>query len=302
MRDAAAGGPPPKLTTPYHEGERLVQERLGVLDEADRLAVIIQDELGLTARLFVAGVALVVLGSTDDVGCPWATVLVGESGFVRCSPGTVRIRAIPAVDDPLNPRRRGEQVGLLAFDPIRRLRYRINGPVLRWGPEWIEIRVTSAYGNCRRHITPRPVGPSHQATVPARRSTSLTPAQLDWIGRADTFFLTTSHPSHGADTSHRGGPPGFIQATSDTSLRFPDYAGNNMCNSLGNLMVEPRLGLAFRDFATGGSLQLTGEAVVTPTPAPKKARPEVTAHDNPSPARHILDMVVTQVVQVGQLQ
>ena len=79
--------------------------------------------------------------------------------------------------------------------------------------------------------------------------------------------------------SHRGGPPGFVvvgteeSATGDggaaaaataaaTTLTWPDYAGNNMFNSLGNLLLNPACGLLFVDFATGDTLQLCGRAAV----------------------------------------
>jgi hypothetical protein len=46
----------------------------------------------------------------------------------------------------------------------------------------------------------------------------------------------------------------------DRRLRFPDYAGNNMFQTLGNIAMDPRVGLLFVDFDTGTTLQLTGRA------------------------------------------
>jgi hypothetical protein len=48
----------------------------------------------------------------------------------------------------------------------------------------------------------------------------------------------------------------------ERTLEFPDYPGNNMFNSLGNLRVHPRAGLLFVDFARGDLLQLTGRVQV----------------------------------------
>ncbi|NEO48940.1 MAG: pyridoxamine 5-phosphate oxidase, partial [Moorea sp. SIO4A3] len=70
------------------------------------------------------------------------------------------------------------------------------------------------------------------------------------------------NPETGADASHRGGYPGFIQVISDNQLVFPDYAGNNMFQTLGNLTVNPHAGLLFIDFERGNTLQLTGIAEV----------------------------------------
>ena len=57
------------------------------------------------------------------------------------------------------------------------------------------------------------------------------------------------------------GPSGFV-GIDDDSLIIPDYAGNQFFNTLGNIAINPRTGLTFVDFETGGLLQLTGEAVI----------------------------------------
>ena len=78
---------------------------------------------------------------------------------------------------------------------------------------------------------------------------------------ADTFFLGTSHAQYGTDASHRGGPAGFVHADAN-GVRWPDFPGNNMFNSLGNLAVDPAAALLFVDFLSGRTLQLSGAAQV----------------------------------------
>ncbi len=104
------------------------------------------------------------------------------------------------------------------------------------------------------------VAPS-AAPARARRAPGLAEAQRAWIRRADTFFIATSHPEAGADASHRGGMPGFVRVEGDR-LVWPDYAGNAMFNTLGNIALHPRAGLVFPDFEAGATLQLTGRAAV----------------------------------------
>jgi hypothetical protein len=87
----------------------------------------------------------------------------------------------------------------------------------------------------------------------------LTEEQRVWLRGADTFFIATVNPGHGADASHRGGMPGFIEVEADR-LVWPDYAGNMMYNTLGNIAVDPRAGLLVPDFSSGSLLQLTGRA------------------------------------------
>jgi hypothetical protein len=75
---------------------------------------------------------------------------------------------------------------------------------------------------------------------------------------ADTFFIGSLHAEAGVDCSHRGGNPGFVRVLDERRLAFPDYSGNNMFQTLGNLSVDPRAGLLFLNFETGDTLQLTG--------------------------------------------
>jgi hypothetical protein len=82
------------------------------------------------------------------------------------------------------------------------------------------------------------------------------------IRRADTFFVATAHATRGADASHRGGNPGFVKVLDQSTLRIPDYQGNSMFNTLGNLAVHPNAGLVFPDFENRRILQLTGRAEV----------------------------------------
>jgi hypothetical protein len=96
----------------------------------------------------------------------------------------------------------------------------------------------------------------------------LTAEQRDWIVRADTFFIASGYigdgdsPAFGMDASHRGGEPGFVQVIDDKRIRFPDFAGNNHYNTLGNIVRNPKVGFLFVDFPTGSLLHLTGRASI----------------------------------------
>ena len=82
------------------------------------------------------------------------------------------------------------------------------------------------------------------------------------------YVLPRHHsPERGDETSHRGGPAGFVYADRK-AVEWPDYPGNNMFNSFGNLAVDPTAALLFIDFRSGRTLQLSGSAnVVWDTPA-----------------------------------
>src|SRR5438034_158901 len=59
------------------------------------------------------------------------------------------------------------------------------------------------------------------------------------------FFLATADAEGRPDSSFKGGPPGFVRVTGPGELAFPDYDGNGMFKSLGNLEVNPEVGLLF---------------------------------------------------------
>jgi hypothetical protein len=142
---------------------------------------------------------------------------------------------------------------------------RFNGKVVPGQDGGFTLDVEQAYGNCRKYIQLRQFEGETRPQASAAglapvRATALSVRQRSRVASADTFFIASAHPEAGADASHRGGRPGFVRVQSDRRLSFPDYAGNNMFNTLGNLTADPRAGLLFVDFESGELLQLAGRA------------------------------------------
>ena len=253
--------------TGFHAGERAVQAQAGVRVMADRVGPSVHAEMPQAAQDFLSRQPMVVLGYTDAQGRLWASVLSGVPGFARALNGRwAELHTLPRADDPLwEVWREGTEVGLLAIELSSRRRMRVNGRLARGSEGGMIIAVRQAYANCPKYIQAREWenAPEVPLTPPPQlRGEKLTESQQEWIMRADTFFIATAHPEAGADASHRGGALGFVRVTDDTTLVFPDYSGNNMFNTLGNLAVEPRAGLLFVDFTAGDTLQITGEAQV----------------------------------------
>ena len=93
--------------------------------------------------------------------------------------------------------------------------------------------------------------------------TAITVGQRELIESNDTFFIASAHPERGADASHRGGQPGFVEIdSSGRRVRFPDYSGNNMFQTLGNLTVDSHAGLLFLDWDSGDAIRLSGRAEI----------------------------------------
>jgi uncharacterized protein len=83
------------------------------------------------------------------------------------------------------------------------------------------------------------------------------------IEAAIYFFMATADAHGRPDCSFKGGPPGFVRITGADELAFPDYDGNGMFKSLGNVLINPSVGLLFIDMhGAGRRLRVNGEARV----------------------------------------
>lgn len=263
MSDPAASA---STTVCFHEGELAVQRRAGVLDEAARLSgMLAPARLGDGVSRFLADRTFAAITARDAAGTLWISPLVGPPGFLRVTAPTVlEVRALPAEGDPLRDLPAPQAVGLIVIEFALRRRLRVNGTLARAGRDGLRVDVGEAFGNCPQYIQARIL---HEAPAPSRsagpirRGLALTEEDAALIRRSDTFFIGTTHPGRGADASHRGGPPGFVRVQNGR-LWWPDYRGNNMFNTLGNLDLDPTAVLLVPDFATGRALHLSGRAAL----------------------------------------
>jgi hypothetical protein len=256
-------------TSVYHEGERAMQQSAGEVAIADRNGVVIAETILGGARPFLQKQSMVVLGSVDAEGAPWSTVLYGPPGFAHADdPGSVNL------DLPLARRDQGDPfwtniganpaIGMLFIELGSRRRYRINGTLARIDEQGIQVSVREAYPNCPKYIQRRQLRGMDGESAPALlgEGRAVVGEVRDIVRSADTVFVASNHPERGADASHRGGNPGFVQVVHEGLLRIPDYPGNSLFNTFGNFQVDPRVGLCVPDFAGQRMLQLSGRARV----------------------------------------
>jgi predicted pyridoxine 5'-phosphate oxidase superfamily flavin-nucleotide-binding protein len=252
--------------TGFHEGEVAMQRRAGVEAEAARLERMLDSSvLSQGAARFLAAQRFAALTGRDRNGVLWVSPLAAPPGFLRGQEGVLHVSASPRAGDPLHEIELGQQVGLIAIDFATRRRLRINGELVAADHASMTVRVDQSYGNCPKYIHPRAIDVASLAAPRSRsprRATLLGPSDEAMIARSDTFFLGTSHPTRGSDASHRGGPAGFVRVDSADRLWWPDFPGNNMFNSYGNLAVDDEAALLFLDFDTGATVHLTGTAHV----------------------------------------
>ncbi|MBD2346989.1 pyridoxamine 5'-phosphate oxidase family protein [Anabaena subtropica] len=250
----------------FHSGEIAVQTQAGVREEAQRLCNVISSTIKSSAQEFLHTQQLAIASTVDSKARVWASLLTGKSGFVEVlNTQTIQINATPIQTDPLHQNlQTNNDIGLLVIDLANRRRLRLNGKA-EVNQENIKVEIQQVFFNCpkyiqTRHIEKTGIDSLKQPETFIRDALSET-NQL-WITQADTFFIASYHPESGADASHRGGLPGFVQVVNSNKLVFPDYSGNNMFQTFGNLIVNPHAGLLFIDFAQGHTLQLTGKAKV----------------------------------------
>ncbi|MFJ3234908.1 pyridoxamine 5'-phosphate oxidase family protein [Streptomyces sp. NPDC086787] len=259
----------PVRNTPagFHEGEMAVQRQAGVAQEAARLTgMLAPAQLRGGVSRFLTERSFAAITARDADGALWISPLAGPPGFLRvASPTALDVRTRPAEGDPLHHLAADQPVGLIVVDFATRRRLRLNGTLSAVGRDGLRVDVEQVYGNCPQYIQSRHL---HAAPVtapggaePVRRGCSLTPDDVDLVNRSDTFLIGTNHPTRGNDASHRGGPSGFVRVE-DGRLWWPDYWGNNMFNTLGNLTIDPTAALLFCDFTTGRSLHLSGRAAL----------------------------------------
>jgi predicted pyridoxine 5'-phosphate oxidase superfamily flavin-nucleotide-binding protein len=89
---------------------------------------------------------------------------------------------------------------------------------------------------------------------------ALTADDQAFITRQPLFFLATADADGQPDVSYKGGAPGFVHVLDAQTLAFPSYDGNGMFRSLGNVHVNPKVGLLFIDFEQPQRLRVLGRA------------------------------------------
>jgi predicted pyridoxine 5'-phosphate oxidase superfamily flavin-nucleotide-binding protein len=267
----AADSVSPSLS-PWHEGERRIQARVGTAERMARVGSrAIRDFMPDQHRRFFAQLPFLVVGSVaDDV--PSASILAGAPGFANSpNPRSLVVAARPVPGDPLaGALAVGARLGILGIELPTLRRNRVNGRVAAIGEANFAVAVEQSFGNCPQYIQRREY---EQMTVAPRSVRVESFAALDdaahrLIATSDTSFVATfargddRASRYGVDVSHRGGRPGFIGVDDDGALVVPDYAGNGFFNTLGNLTVNPHAGLLFVDFAGGDLLQVSGTTTI----------------------------------------
>ena len=263
------------MDSPFHLGEQQIQSRLGMRDKLEDIGRrMIRDHMPEQHREFFALLPWLLVGSRDADAQPQASVLWGAPGFATSpQPQRLRIDTLPEADDPLAANlRAGTGLGLLGIELPTRRRNRMNGRVEALSDGGFAVAVQQSFGNCPKYIQVRSWQAATRQPGQLEQGEGLDPRWLPLVEGSDTLFIASSNGAD-MDISHRGGPHGFVRLARDGRLWLPDYSGNFMFNTLGNLLLEPRCALLWINFASGDLLHLEARAELVwpedyPEPAP----------------------------------
>lgn len=239
-------------------------------------------------------VPMIAIGTLDKEGRPWTTLWGGERGISQpISQGILGIRSQvvrqhdPVVEELVGKdgdgtvvREEGEgrMVAGLTIDLETRKRTKLFGRMIAGALSVREdeatdvkqhiaevqlvLKIEQSLGNCPKYLNKKRIEPAISTPELISDSPQLPQRALDLLSKADLFFLSSANHDQDMDTNHRGGPAGFVRVVSNDPsgavLCYPEYSGNRLYQTLGNLRVNPVVGLCVPDFETGDMLYLTG--------------------------------------------
>ncbi|EMD40144.1 hypothetical protein CERSUDRAFT_104002 [Gelatoporia subvermispora B] len=279
----------------WHWGEVTMHEKLKVDASVSQLWTLVRPEMPLEHRIFHASRPLlpfISVTTLDEQGRPWSSLITGPpedptKPYVK-SPTETQLKwdvqcweGDPFFENmKLFPERKVNVAGLgISFANRRRNKFaghvtkcEIDGRNVRF-----QLEVNQAIGNCPKYINIRDLVPCTEPSpevvykVPQLSGTDVLPDELvELITSSDTVFIGSSYkankrdeakfPSHVGDNA-RGGRAGFIRVRNDhKTIIVPDFSGNRLLSSLGNIETTPVASLTFVDFETGDILYVTGAA------------------------------------------
>lgn len=265
----------------FHEGEVALQSKLGVAELiGERTNGFIRSFMPQQHRQFFTSSPFTVFGLIDSDGHPVATPIWGEGNFIE-SPSPTQLRfslnrnANYLIQQILNlDYMAGSKIGIVGIEYATRRRNRLNGTISHSVDGNMTVLVDHSFGNCPQYIhkrgttiTPRATEKGVKEGFDVYEAKQLDNAIKAMIEQAETFFIASRHnrlgdsAKEGLDVSHRGGKAGFIKVEG-RRLTFPDFSGNKFFNTLGNIQLDPRVGLCFWDNESGDVIFVKANASI----------------------------------------
>nr|POF04565.1 hypothetical protein CFP56_56046 [Quercus suber] len=288
---------------PWHIGEQRIRDTLHVSGDDNPTVPALSPQL--SRHLSIA--PLIAVGTLDSDNKPWTTIWGGQPGLAQALGGNalgiktqVARRHDPVVEELVGKEVGGEvkredgkgrMVSGVTMDLNARKRVKFFGRMVagalgsaengETGEDGAQVQlvlnIEQSLGNCPKYINCKTLEPAISAPELIHSGPCLSQRGLDLLDKADVFFISSSNRNDDMDTNHRGGPSGFIRTTTDnpsgTVLYLPEYSGNRLYQTLGNLLVNPLAGLCVPDFISGDVLYMTGNTEILIADAATKVLP-----------------------------
>ncbi|MFI7664262.1 pyridoxamine 5'-phosphate oxidase family protein [Nocardia sp. NPDC049526] len=115
----------------------------------------------------------------------------------------------------------------------------------------------------------------------------LNPTMIEFIARMDMAFIATADKHGECDASFRAGLPGFLHVIDERTLAYPEYRGNGVHASLGNILENPHVGILLIDFVQDLiGLHINGSARIVDDTALRHNVPELPENVKGRAAQH----------------
>ncbi|KAK4201116.1 hypothetical protein QBC40DRAFT_278882 [Triangularia verruculosa] len=276
----------------WHDGERAVHTLLGVPTSSRENPTNVGLSWSHGDRVSVS--PLIAIGTLDDRGRPWTSIWGGERNFARqISQDRLAIASlVDKAHDPvvkalgldrlaesgLGQTSGNKAISALSIDLESRDRVKLAGKVVvgtlvtkadskTIAQVQIGFQVEESLGNCPKYLNKKTIRAHLLSPKVVSTNLPLPEQAISLLAKADLFFLSSTN-GQTMDTNHRGGPPGFMRVISNTDpltvdgsgvvLIYPEYSGNRLYQTLGNLHTNPLIGIAVPNFDTSDVLYLTG--------------------------------------------
>jgi len=253
------------MNSVYHDGERYIQEQMEVRDKSDSRSSMIYQEMPVVAAQFLESLNFAVLTFSNSKQELFSSVLSDFNSFItilnskEIVMNLEKSSFIPS--DILEEK--NLNIGILGLEFENRMRIRVNGKG-KIKDNKLHLIIDNVYSNCPKYINDRKIigkvdffnnSIIHKYAI-------LEKACKKIIEYSDTFFIASSYENKGADISHKGGKKGFLKILNPTELKFNDFPGNNMYNTLGNIHINPNISILIVDFVNNDILHINGQAKI----------------------------------------
>ena len=295
------------MSNEMHRGELAIHHLMDVPEGVTRSMPWSRNRLDAGQQQFFLNISIFAIGTLDAQGRPWASILTGlPPGFIT-SPSKTSLIVNTEISpyDPLLDNlyngfiHNGKHLFAgLGLELSERWRSKVSGTIegsqnrLLDSPRPpLRISVTESQGNCPKYINARMVS-FYQRTPKLRKRclaadrVSIDHSSREHIRNCDAIFIATRHlgtqggsigdAESSMDVNHRGGNPGFVRCSDDGSaLYLPEYSGNRIYSTLGNIQTDHVAGIVFPSFLSGDVLYVTGTADIVTGAEAEKLMPRV---------------------------